>query len=168
VGAVGWLALRRSCGAVLLGFCAAVGIYILSGREIGMRRGVPIVVFSLIALGIAGPTWLRALRSRRGYAEGALLVLGLSFGVAAWQLSSSLARFGTGAWRAPLDFDFQVLPGQSMPETYRYLLAHPDAVDARYEPERTWAVLRMLARQESRSTDLSTFSTPAIAKRLAR
>ena len=156
-------ATRREHVPVVLGWLAAVSIYVLSGREIGMRRGVPIVVFSVMALGLAWPRLRAALRHLRGLHALLRAAAVACFVICAFQLGASLQRFSTGAWRVPLDFDFRVLPGATMPQTYRYLLAHPEVIDATYEPERTWAVLRMLA-GDSPHADL--FSSQAIAKRL--
>jgi hypothetical protein len=97
------------------------------------------------------------------------IVVGLCFALCTFQLSSSFARFAAGQWHVPLDFDFRVLPGKTMPETYRYLLEHPEAIDGSYEPERTWAVLRLLAREDPRQAgNAGLFSNAAIAKRLQR
>lgn len=155
LAAVGWFCVRREHVGVLLGWGAAVAIYLASGREIGMRRGVPIVVFSMMMLGLAWP-FVRRLPMRA--------LVGLCFVICSVELGISIARFDSGEWRVPLDFDFRVLPGKTMPETYRYLLAHPEAIDASYEPERTWTVLHYLARR----TEERSFSKEVIAKRLSR
>jgi hypothetical protein len=157
LAAVAWFALRREHLPLLVGFSGAVFIYLASGRFIGMRRGVPIVLFAIMLLGLAWPVLLRRVRIPVG---GARAAVALSFVICAAELSSTYARFASGTWRVPLDFDFRVLQGATMPETYRYLLEHPDAISAEYEPERTWAVLHFLARREG------PFSRDAIAKRL--
>jgi hypothetical protein len=156
LSAVALFCVRREHVGVLLGFFAAVAIYLASGREIGMRRGVPIVVLSIVLLGLAWPR-LRRFRMQRA-------LIGVCFAICSAELGVTVAHFANGQWRVPLDFDFQVLPGKTMPETYRYLLAHPEAIDASYEPERTWAVLHYLAGR----TRESSFSKEAIAKRLQR
>jgi len=166
LAALGWLCARRAHGAVVVGWLASVSVYVLSGREIGMRRGVPIVVFSILALGLAWPALREALRRWRLPALFLRAAVPMCFALCAFQLSSTLARFATGEWRVPLDFDFRVLPGMSMPETYRYLLAHPEAIDGAYEPERTWAGLRLLAHAAPEHADL--LSNAALAKRLLR
>jgi hypothetical protein len=165
IAAGAWLSVRREHSAVVIGWFAAVAIYLASGREIGMRRGVPIVVFSMLLLGLAWPA-LRRVRLPPLLVRGAV---SLCFVICAFELSSSYARFASGTWRVPLDFDFKVLPGTTMPETYRYLLAHPNAIDDSYEPERTWAVLHFLARSSPELTaEPSMFSTHAIARHLGR
>jgi hypothetical protein len=166
LAALAWLSIRREHGAVVVGWLAAVGVYVLSGREVGMRRGVPIVVFSMLALGLAWPALREALTRRRvpdGLARGAVA---LCFALCAFQFAGSFTRLAAGEWRVPLDFEFRVLPGKTMPETYGYLLEHPEAIDDTYEPERTWAVLHLLARKSAAGQAL--FSTTAIAERLHR
>lgn len=160
-----WLGIRREHAPIVVGWLAAVTIYLMSGREIGMRRGVPIIVLSITLLGLAWP----ALRRFRIPTPLARAAVSLCFVICAVELSSTLTRFASGAWRVPLDFDFQVMPGTSMPETYQYLLAHPDQISAAYEPERTWAVLHFLARNSpEHARDMQLFSKDAIAKRLQR
>jgi hypothetical protein len=145
------LCARREHGPVVVGWSAAVGIYLLSGREIGMRRGVPIVVLSLVALGLAWPVLRSALsRVRRDevLVRGAVVV---SFAIGAAQYAGSVAHFSSGQWQPPLDFAFRVLPGKTMSETFQDLLLHPDQITDAYEPERTWAGLRFLARKSARA-----------------
>jgi hypothetical protein len=162
LAAVAWLGSRREHLPVVVGWLAAVIIYVLSGREVGMRRGVPIVVLSITLLGLAWPA-LRRLRLHAGLARAAVA---LCFVICAGELSITCARFASGTWRVPLDFDFQILPGSTMPETYQYLLAHPEAISGAYEPERTWTALHYLARKSPEHAVL--FSQHAIAKRLQR
>jgi hypothetical protein len=38
-----------------------------------------------------------------------------------------------------------------MSETFQHLLLHPDQITDAYEPERTWAGLRFLARKSARA-----------------
>lgn len=75
--------------------CTPVAIDILSGREIGMRRGVPIVVFSIILLGLAWPA-LRRFQAHRTLTGGAV---SSCFMICAYECSSTYARFASGAWR---------------------------------------------------------------------
>lgn len=160
-----WFSLHREHAPVVVGWLAAVAIYLMSGREIGMRRGVPIVVFSITLLGLAWPE-LRRIRMHDMFARGAV---SLCFVICVFELSSTVTRYASGTWRVPLDFDFQVMPGTTMPETYRYLLEHPDQISAAYEPERTWAVLHFLARNSpEHAADMRLFAKDAIAKRLQR
>jgi hypothetical protein len=169
LAAVACLCIRREHAAIVIGWLAAVAIYLISGREIGMRRGVPIVVLSIVALGLAWPVLRGAmarLHQNERLARGAV---GLCFALGALEYAGSIAHFASGAWHVPLDFDFRVLPGQTMPETFDYLLAHPDAVTEAYEPERTWAVLQFLARTSPEAAAGSrVFSADAIAERLRR
>jgi len=163
LGAAAWLGVRREHAPVLVGFAASVAIYLLSGREVGMRRGVPIVVYSITLLGLAWPL-LRRFQLHAPLARGAVA---LCFVVGAIELSITCARFADGTWRVPLDFDFQVRPGMTMPETYRYLLLHPEAINEAYEPERTWTALHFLARQLPEPA-AAAFSRAAVAERLQR
>jgi hypothetical protein len=152
------LCARREHAPVVVGWSAAVGIYLLSGREIGMRRAVPIVVLSLLALGLAWPVLRGALsRVRRNVVlvRGAVAV---SFAVGAAEYAGSVAHFSSGQWRPPLDFAFRILPGKTMSETFQHLLKHPDQITDAYEPERTWAGLRFLARKSARAESSGTRS----------
>jgi hypothetical protein len=166
LAAVAWFSWRREHSALLVGWFGAVTIYVVSGREVGMRRGVPIVLFSIMLLGLAWPSLQRALRRSRLQQTLAHAAVSLCFAIGLFQLSGTLSRFASGVWHMPLDFEFEVRPGMTMPETYRYLLAHPEAISAAYEPERTWTVLHFLARNTNTSSAL--FSQDAVAKRLQR
>lgn len=169
VAAIACLCVRREHAAVAIGWLAAVGLFSMSGREIGMRRGVPIVVLGIAAIGLAWP-WLRQAASKLPQQAAIVAVaVSLSLALGAFEYAGSVARFVSGEWRVPLDFDFRLLPGMTMPETFRTLLAHPDAVTDAYEPERTWTALRFLAeRSPEGAAGTRVFSHEAIADRLSR
>jgi hypothetical protein len=139
-----------------LGLAGAVAIYVASGQMIGMRRGVPAVAFVLL---LAGMFWNALYRRDRWYRVAAATVLAATALVwAGWQAYDTRAHYSAGTWAVRRDFKFAPAAGKTMAQTYaliledtQYLLRHGQG----FEPERTLAVLHMLADRnglESRKT----------------
>ena len=154
LAALVWLVPRPRHWAVVGGWGASVFLYVMSGRGIGMRRGVPIVVFSVLALGLVLPhLWTALCRDsvKRAWRLGvaALGVYCLAFtGI---QCGKTVYRFATGLWKFPDDYGFPVMAGKTQAQTYDHLLRHPGAIHRDCEPDRTLSVLYFI---ENKSPEL--------------
>jgi hypothetical protein len=141
---------------IWLGLAGAVAIYVASGQMIGMRRGVPIVVFAIL---LAGIVW-NALYKRSDWRRIASATVLATAAVvwAGWQADDTRAHYAAGTWAVRRDFRFAPAAGKTMAQTYALLLEDPQYLlrhGQGFEPERTLAVLHMLADRnglESRKT----------------
>ena len=129
-----------------LGLFGAVTLYVASGEMIGMRRGVPIIIFSIL---FAGLFWhvLFATRGwiRRGVALSIILACLIWAGV---QANSMRAQYSAGTLTMRLDFRFGMIKGKTMSQMCDLLLKHPDFLVKNqhvFEPDRAYAILHMLA-----------------------
>jgi len=136
-----------------IGLLGAVAIYAASGQMIGMRRGVPIVVFSMLFAGLFW-SWLwqrRSWASRAG--AGTLIVVSLAW--AGLQALGLHERYADGTWKVRRDFRFALAPGKTMAQMYALFLQQPPELQKNwpgYEPDRTLAVLHVLATRNGEPT----------------
>jgi hypothetical protein len=146
-----WTIRRRQALWLWISLAGAVAIYLASGQIPGMRRGVPIVLFCVLFAGVFFD----------GLADARLRVVSLMAPVlilvsliwAGTQAYKTRQMFADGMAVLQVDFRFAVPEGKTMQQMYETFLEHPEnfAQNAEfYEPERTIAVLHVLASRNDR------------------
>lgn len=127
---------------LIVGLGAALGVYIFSGNSIGIRRGIPILLFLTLHMALAVDYMLSADRPL-SLRRAALFMLAcfMTIPLTQYRQTSQLLSHV----QLPVNFQFPLEPGMSMLKTYEVLLKNPEYVENTYEPDRTYVVLYYLS-----------------------
>jgi hypothetical protein len=144
---------------IILGFGFSVLVYLASGRAIGIRRGLPALIFSIFFVGLA----LDWISEKKIFKRRKILFwfpLFLIFFIELSQYQNTLDRLANKTTLLPIDFRFYIpdLPaGQTMESTYMSLFNSPHICEmpSLYEPDRTVSVLYLLSKRNHLATQPS-------------
>lgn len=143
---------------IWLGFLASLALYVLAGRESGMRRGIPTVIFLSFFMVLGFSSWL-SLRKRSWKKQVAAVVVVFAIVFSFVQYTKVLKRFAHGGelWT---DYDFVILPGETMLSTLHILLDQRELLKGKhwdglqslvvrdYEPDRVFAMMYFVQQAE--------------------
>lgn len=143
---------------------------VFSGGVLGVRRAVAIPVVGALALGVATDLVARAVDGIARWLLAGVVALAVLVPLGV-QYADDVSGWSTGRYALPVDWQFPIPPGRTMPEEFAAITAELNSGRTTYEQvageregERTLATVWLLADRRGRS--LAGLATPADIRRL--